>query len=650
MKKIVFALLILCINSIWVACGDDTDCDIEIPQIDSISENLSSSSEAGDKSSCSSETDKCGFVVATYKYGWPGYLMQISSLKEVSLYGNDFFCDPNKRIKTATLYYEDRYWHWEMIGTVEVTAIFDENNGNVGQYIADFSIFDEQTPFADGLYQIVWKGEYENPVQFYLVRDKPNFYFEILWKSNEDIEVNARFPDAIFDIKYRGYLIDTVHGKTYPIAFDSLINPHVLYTCKLNEYVDTLADGAYKVRWEFFSTRIAPDSNVYNNIINNDSAAVWSYVVDSDGNMRDGVYGLTIEKDFFLDRTTAKIVDVLKSEYSVKANDSITVRNFNVKLKLYDNLLGRKSELLKVTCRARGVYAYRDLIDLDKDTVVVDINFKHSIKSYKDIFLDIYIEDENKHIDSVRIENFDVVDSLFVKNTLDRIPVEISYKNYDCTQYKCVSTIYLNPDIDYGEFLDVRDSQVYKTVQIGNQTWMAQNLNFETESSSYTDGLDSSEIHGRVYTWNDAVGVSMEDCPKDSICSLKGTVQGVCPEGWHVPSFDEFRILKNTVTELYDSKHDLWGSRLLKSQYGWNEGYSTNETGLSIIPTNKKKTEGALWLSDGFLTDFDDEMIHYLFYSAKYAISVEFDRNWDEFPRIGQREKNQQINVRCLKD
>ena len=439
MKKIAFALLILCINSIWVACGDDTDCVIEIPQIDSISENLSSSSEAGDKSSCSSETDKCGFVVATYKYGWPGYLMQISSLKEVSLYGNDFFCDPNKRIKTATLYYEDRYWHWEMIGTVEVTAIFDENNGNVGQYIADFSIFDEQTPFADGLYKIVWKGEYENPVEFYLVRDKPNFYFEILWKSNEDIEVNARFPDAIFDIKYRGYLIDTVHGKTYPIAFDSLINPHVLYTSKLNEYVDTLADGAYKVRWEFFSTRIAPDSNVYNNIINNDSAAVWSYVVDSDGNMRDGVYGLTIEKDFFLDRTTAKIVDVLKSEYSVKANDSITVRNFNVKLKLYDNLLGRKSELLKVTCRARGVYAYRDLIDLDKDTVVVDINFKYSIKSYKDIFLDIYIEDENKHIDSVRIENFDVVDSLFVKNTLDRIPVEISYKNYDCTQYKCVS-------------------------------------------------------------------------------------------------------------------------------------------------------------------------------------------------------------------
>ena len=63
-----------------------------------------------------------------------------------------------------------------------------------------------------------------------------------------------------------------------------------------------------------------------------------------------------------------------------------------------------------------------------------------------------------------------------------------------------------------------------------------------------------------------------------------------------------------------------------------------------------RKNKGNLWLSDGFLTDFDDEMIHYLFYSAKYAISVEFDRNWDEFPRFGQREKNQQINVRCLKD
>ncbi len=152
----------------------------------------------------------------------------------------------------------------------------------------------------------------------------------------------------------------------------------------------------------------------------------------------------------------------------------------------------------------------------------------------------------------------------------------------------------LNPKIKYGSMTDSRDGQTYKTVKIGNQVWMAQNLNYA--DSNKTEGLkgnikcyDNNEDHckvaGRLYTWAaamDSLGLFNkygQGCGNGAWCWPIYPVQGVCPDGWHLPSETEWKTLRTAVSgggDLYDS--------LLISLTGWKKNNGTDVVGFSALP------------------------------------------------------------------
>jgi len=115
-----------------------------------------------------------------------------------------------------------------------------------------------------------------------------------------------------------------------------------------------------------------------------------------------------------------------------------------------------------------------------------------------------------------------------------------------------------------GTLTDARDGKKYKTVQIGKQKWMAENLNYATnDSKCYGNQPANCEKVGKLYNWDAAMKA--------------------CPSGWHLPSYDEWRVLLDFVGGPGTA------GRKLKTNYVWNNIRSGNDTdtddfGFSALP------------------------------------------------------------------
>jgi len=183
---------------------------------------------------------------------------------------------------------------------------------------------------------------------------------------------------------------------------------------------------------------------------------------------------------------------------------------------------------------------------------------------------------------------------------------------------------------------DKRDKTKYKTVKIGKQVWMAQNLAFVTDTGSYAfDNKDENiKTYGRLYSWNAAMKA--------------------CPSGWHLPTDDEWKVLEKYLgmsdTELektwkrtgadgvalkLKSKSSLWLVADVKA---------TNSSGFNALPAGMRSSS----------VDYSHQTKNAVFWtSTKDGNRKAFVRSLDyEDARVFRDGKLQKqgYSVRCVKD
>ena len=201
----------------------------------------------------------------------------------------------------------------------------------------------------------------------------------------------------------------------------------------------------------------------------------------------------------------------------------------------------------------------------------------------------------------------------------------------------------------YGTLLDKRDGHTYKTVKIGNQEWMAENLNFEYNEGSaksfcYKNDTTNCTTYGRLYNWSAAIdSISYyneynKQCGwKQSKCSIPTLWKGICPNGSHIPSLDEWKDLLSNLDSTIAGK-------VLKSLEYWSDGKNgTDLYGFSVLPSGEwggsnymnKGKESVFWIA----SDFSKESAYNIIFSYD-SDKVLIMNDWKTFD----------YSVRCIKD
>jgi uncharacterized protein (TIGR02145 family) len=231
-----------------------------------------------------------------------------------------------------------------------------------------------------------------------------------------------------------------------------------------------------------------------------------------------------------------------------------------------------------------------------------------------------------------------------------RVIIEPAFKNSELKS----DTISLNvteDGTDTGTFTDSRDGKVYKTVTIGNQTWMAENLAYlPTVNKPKDDSKSSAYFYVYGYYADNEGNVSVSDAKALASYTQYGVLYNwtaaltACPSGWHLPSYDEWIELQNFLGGIMSA-----GGKMKESGTTyWNSPNTnaTNSSSFSGMPGGYRSGTGSfqfigesgMWWTSTEESGFPD----YAKYFGLWYNQTILDRAFDW--------KGTALSIRCIKD
>jgi len=162
-------------------------------------------------------------------------------------------------------------------------------------------------------------------------------------------------------------------------------------------------------------------------------------------------------------------------------------------------------------------------------------------------------------------------------------------------------------NFDYGSVTD-KDGKTYRTVKIGKQRWMAENLATDVNGSvCYGNDPANCSKYGRLYSWIIAMVLPYECRNEESVdCIIEDTHQGICPAGWHIPSNKDWNDLLRFINPSCPDGCTDAGTKL-KATCGWDRdikgkksGNGTDDYGFAGMPSGARDITESGFVGDGY--------------------------------------------------